>query len=76
MVAQRVGDVELGDDESALWAVLTPEGWPLAAGRARGDRGFVLGFAAHLDRVAAEYGTRRGEARTRAGALAALLREA
>lgn len=67
---------EPGDDQAALWAVLTPEGWPLAAGRARGDRGFVLGFAAHLDRVAAEYGTRRGEARTRAGALAAQLREA
>lgn len=69
-------ETEPGDESAALWAVLTPEGFPLAAGRARGDRGFVLGLAAHLDRLATEYGTRRGEARTRAGVLAARLREA
>lgn len=70
-------ETEPGEPGLALWAVLTPEGWPLAAGRARGDRAFVLGFAAHLDRLAGEYGTAtRGEARTRAGALAAQLRAA
>ena len=69
-------EAEPGETDAALWAVLTPEGWPLAVGRARGDRSFALGFAGHLDGLATEYGTTRGVARARAGVLAAQLRAA
>jgi len=60
----------------ALWIVATPEGWPLAAGPVRDDRAFVTGFGAQLDAQARRYNNLRGEARTRAGLLAAQLREA
>jgi uncharacterized protein YyaL (SSP411 family) len=63
-------------DDAALWAVLTPDGWPYAAGRVHDDGVWRAAFAARLERLADDPKERAGEVSARAGAALAALRAA